>query len=62
MAEFYKKRPKGCDIDHIVPLKSKIVCGLHCLENLQYLPSAENQAKKNYFWPDMPKPEQVKLL
>lgn len=40
-------------VDHVVPLRSKWVCGLHCLENLEIIPSNENQAKGNRFWPDM---------
>lgn len=41
-------------VDHIVPLNSPIVCGLHCLSNLQILPGHENIAKSNRLWPDMP--------
>lgn len=41
-------------VDHIVPLKSKFVCGLHCEANLQVIPALENFKKKNYVWPDMP--------
>jgi hypothetical protein len=50
----YRHRPRGYDVDHIVPLKSNLVCGLHWEGNLQYLPSAHNQAKRNFHWPDMP--------
>jgi len=38
-------------VDHIYPLKSDWVCGLHCEANLQILPAAVNQAKSNRPWP-----------
>ena len=41
-------------VDHIVPLTSKRVCGLHCEFNLQVIPGSANNAKGNRHWPDMP--------
>lgn len=41
-------------VDHIVPLQSKVVCGLHWEGNLQVLPGFDNRSKGNRVWPDMP--------
>ena len=41
-------------VDHIVPLTSELVCGLHNEFNLQLLPGADNIRKHNRRWPNMP--------
>ena len=41
-------------VDHIVPLKSAIVCGLHAHTNIQVIPGRVNATKGNRHWPDMP--------
>ena len=37
----------GFELDHIIPLKGKQVCGLHVPENLRVVPTRVNQAKHN---------------
>ena len=53
-----KLREKICggkwEVDHIVPLKSSLVCGLHTESNLRVIPRSQNRVKKNTYWPDMP--------
>lgn len=40
-------------VDHVVPLNSDVVCGLHCEDNLQVMLATDNIAKGNRHWPDM---------
>jgi hypothetical protein len=45
---------KKWDVDHIVPLKSPLVCGLHVEHNLQVITHRQNCRKRNFDWPDKP--------
>jgi len=44
-----KRTGKKVDVDHIVPLKHDLVCGLHCEHNLQLMFASANYSKGNKF-------------
>lgn len=40
-------------VDHVVPIVSDTVCGLHCHQNMRAVPASENCSKGNRWWPGM---------
>jgi hypothetical protein len=54
IVQFYKDRPEGYHVDHMIPLQGEIVCGLNVRSNLQYLTVSDNCSKGNSFDPNDP--------
>lgn len=54
LAAIYTRAGFPAHVDHVVPLRSKRVCGLHVPANLSVLPAVDNIRKGNRWWPDMP--------
>jgi hypothetical protein len=48
-------------VDHVMPIKSDIVCGLHSHTNLAIAVGAWNIAKHNRYWPDMPTSDAISI-
>jgi hypothetical protein len=47
--KIYRLCPVGKHVDHFVPLKGMLVCGLHVEHNLKYLNALDNITKSNSF-------------
>jgi|GEM_PF-1076263 len=62
ISSMFQEKNEGFEVDHIVPLQSNFVCGLHCADNLQLLTRHENRKKSNRYWPDMSDTKDHELL
>lgn len=54
MKAIYDSAAPSQHVDHIVPLKNDLVCGLHVPWNLQLMDAKKNMQKGNTWWKDHP--------
>ena len=47
------------EVDHVIPIQSPLVCGLHWEANMQILTKAENRRKSNYITPHIAPPQSL---
>lgn len=52
LATIFNRIGMNLHVDHIIPLQSDLVCGLHCESNMQLMPAIDNLSKGNRHWPD----------
>lgn len=51
-ARMMRDMGQDIEVDHIIPLKGELVCGLHVLNNLRLCTREENTEKRNSFDPE----------